>query len=141
VTEPDAAAEIPEFALPDWGTEGAPPPPALEAEDGPPEASIPAREITLEVETTPVLSTAGLPAGWTVTETVDLVWAVGSAKEDETATATATELAIDRALDNLRVEAARRTADAIVEVRLEPIGRKRTVTVIAYGTAVRTSRP
>jgi uncharacterized protein YbjQ (UPF0145 family) len=139
VTEPDAAPEIPEFALPDWGTEGAPPPPALGAEDGPSEESTPAREITLEVETSTVLSTAGLPTGWTVTETLDLVWAVGSAKEDEQATAT--EQAIDRALDGLRAEADRRKADAVVEVRLVPGGRKRTVTVIAYGTAVRTSRP
>lgn len=137
MTEPDAAPEIPEFALPDWGTEGAPPPPALGAEDGPSEESTPAREITLEVETAPILSTGGLPSGWTITEVLDIVTGVGFAgKDDPAATA---ERAVTTAIGDLRSSATGLGADAVVDVRLAMIGTK-ALTVTAYGTAVRADR-
>ena len=48
MTDPDTAHEIPEFELPDWGTDGAPPAPSAEPGDSSERPT--AREIALEVE-------------------------------------------------------------------------------------------
>ncbi len=138
MTDSDASAEIPEFALPEWGTEGAPPPPAIGTDDAQSATTLPTREISLEVETAPLLSTAGLPTGWTMIDVLDLVWGVGSAERDDPASAA--EHAVNMAIKSLRTSAAGLGADAVVEVRLAMTGKK-ALTATAYGTAVRAGRP
>jgi uncharacterized protein YbjQ (UPF0145 family) len=137
VTDSDTAHEIPEFELPDWGTEGAPPAPPSEPGDSP--VRPPAREIALEVEPEIVLSTAGLVSGWATAHVLDIATGVGFADKDDPVRSTAK--ATSRAFDALRQAARAMEADAVVEVRLSIIAKKAGVTVTAYGTAVLAPRP
>lgn len=137
MTDPDTAHEIPEFELPDWGTDGAPPAPSAEPGDSSERPT--AREIALEVEPEIVLSTAGLVSRWATAHVIDIATGVGFADKDDPVRSTAK--ATSRAFDALRQAARAMDADAVVEVRLSTVAKKGGVTVTAYGTAVRESRP
>jgi uncharacterized protein YbjQ (UPF0145 family) len=121
---------VPEFRLPAWGTEGAPPPPVLEGDF---EA-----EIEIRVEAPVIVVTTALPDRWT-TETIHGV-VTGQGASDEGDPAAAIETATALALSALETAAGDRGANAVTGVRLTTTRKKSTVAVLAYGTAVTFSR-
>ena len=126
---------VPEFTLPDWGTEGAPPEPTVPDEPDGPHAS-PKIEISVE---RPLLVTAGpLPARWDVTTIHGLV--TGFGKSDKEDHLDAVQAATAKAVDDLRDQAGRLGATGVIEVSLTVSGRKARTVVIAAGTAVSFSR-
>lgn len=126
---------VPEFSLPDWGTEGAPPEPSVAA-DTDPDADLDAIEIAVE---RPMLLVAGaLPSRWNVRTMHGLVTAFGkSEKEDHQ---DAVESATSKALDDLSENARAMGANAVVEIDIAVSSRKSKTVVTAWGTAVSFSR-
>ncbi len=126
---------VPEFTLPDWGTEGAPPEPVVPddaAEDGDSEL------IEISVER-PILVTAGaLPPSWKVHTVHGLV--TGHAKSDKDDASDATESACTKALAAMTERAAELGANAVTDLALSVSGRKSQVIVTAWGTAVTFTR-
>lgn len=121
---------IPEFTLPEWGTDGAPPPPPM-----PPD---PPGDIEIEVER-PVLVVAGrLPTGWDIHTVHGLVSAHGTSDKDGADEATAAATA--KATAELRHQAAALGANAVTDVGLTTSHRKSRTVVTAWGTAVSFSR-
>lgn len=117
--------EVPSFHLPEWGTEGAPPPPTSE----------PSQPATSQQPSLLVTTTDQVP-GRTVHSFLGLVVgeAVGEANAEELQAVV--ETARGRALERMRDRAAMAGAHAVVGVRLGVTLRKRTVLVTAVGTAV-----
>lgn len=128
---PDEPA-VPEFTLPEWGTEGAPPPPPVPIE----EPVDPGIEIAVE---RPIVVVAGqLPAGWDVHTVHGLVTAHARSDKDETHDAAAS--ATSKAVSALRDAAAEVGANAVTDVSLTVSHRKSRTVVTAWGTAVAFSR-
>jgi uncharacterized protein YbjQ (UPF0145 family) len=126
---------VPEFTLPDWGTEGAPPEPTV-----PDDAEIAAdgEQIEISVER-PMLVTAGaLPAAWKVHTVHGLV--TGHAKSDKDDLSDAAESACTKAVAEVTERAAEMGANAVTDLALAVSGRKSKVVVTAWGTAVSFSR-
>ena len=126
---------VPAFTLPDWGTEGAPPEPAVpdEAEDG-----VGPEPIEISVER-PILVTSGaLPPSWKVHTVHGLV--TGHAKGDKDETSDAAESACTKAIAAVTERAAALGANAVTDLALSVSGRKSNVIVTAWGTAVSFSR-
>lgn len=131
---------LPEFHLPDWGTEGAPPEPAVTEEDpavvG--RAHAADQEVAITVER-PVLLTAGSPPiPWQVETVHGLL--IGHGESDDDDLTAAVEAGTARALAALEQAAAGLDASAVTDVRLVTTTRKGKVVVTATGTAVDLSR-
>lgn len=124
---------VPEFTLPDWGTDGAPPPPPVEND---PDLEFDGVEI--EVERPVVLSAGPLPARWDVHTVHGLVTAHGKSDKDDQADAVSN--ATTKAVAALRAAAAELGANAVTHVALTVSGRKSKTVVTAWGTAVTFSR-
>lgn len=126
---------VPEFTLPDWGTEGAPPEPTVPddaAEGGDSEL------IEISVER-PILVTAGaLPPSWKVHTVHGLVTGHAMSAEDDSFDAT--ETASEKAVTAMTERAADLGANAVTDLALAVSGRKSKVIVTAWGTAVSFSR-
>lgn len=125
---------LPEFHLPDWGTDGAPPEPAV-GDDGAFE-SVP--EIEISVERSMLLTAGPLPIRWQV-ETIHGV-VVGHGTSEKADLGTALEAATSKALQALEDAALERNATAVTDVRLVTTKHKGSVVVTAIGTAVDFSR-
>ena len=126
---------VPEFTLPDWGTGGAPPEPAVsdDADD-----AVAAEPIEISVER-PILVTSGpLPPSWKVDTVHGLV--TGHAKSDKDDPADAAEAACAKAVSAMTARAAELEANAVTDVALSVSGRKSKVVATAWGTAVSFSR-
>lgn len=124
---------VPEFTLPDWGTEGAPPPPPVE-----PDPELDDEAIEIEVER-PVLVTAGhLPARWDIHTVHGLVTAHGKSEKDDPTDSVANATA--KAVSALRDAASAMGANAVTDVSIVVSGRKSKTVVTAWGTAVSFSR-
>lgn len=124
---------VPEFSLPDWGTEGAPPPPPIPDEGTDDPAPI---EISVE---RPLLVVAGpLPDRWKAHTLHGLVFA--TAKSDKDDRDAAVDSATDKALGTLRERAAALEANAVTDVKIEVDEKKSKVRVTVWGTAVSFSR-
>lgn len=124
---------VPEFSLPDWGTEGAPPEPVVAATDT---DDVPPIEISVEH---PVLLAAGsLPPRWEVRTVHGVVTATGSS--DHADPQAATESATEAALSTLAERASTMGANAVTDVALAVRSRKSNAVVTAWGTAVSFSR-
>lgn len=126
---------VPEFTLPDWGTDGAPPPPPVE-----PDAE-PVRDgdaIEIEVER-PVLITAGqLPTRWEIHTVHGLVTAHGKSDKDDPTDSVSNATA--KATSALRDAASNMGANAVTDVSITVSGRKSQTVVTIWGTAVSFSR-
>lgn len=126
---------VPEFSLPDWGTEGAPPEPSVAADDVP-DADLDAIEIAVE---RPILLVAGaLPSRWNVRTVHGLVAAFGRSEKDDHLDAV--ESATAKALDDLSKKAQAMGANAVVDIDIATSSRKSKIVVSAWGTAVSFSR-
>ncbi|HSJ29353.1 MAG TPA: heavy metal-binding domain-containing protein [Acidimicrobiia bacterium] len=121
---------LPEFNLPDWGTEGAPPAPIVDDD--------PAGEIEISVEQPVVVTAGSLPSGWTVRTIHGLVAAHAKSEKDDTAKAL--DAATARCLDELQERAASLGANAVIDAAISVTERKSRVIVTAWGTAVSFSR-
>lgn len=131
---PDESA-VPEFSLPDWGTEGAPPEPSVphDAESDAGRGSI---EIAVE---RPILLTAGaLPSRWDVRTVHGLVTGFGKSEKDNHLDAV--QSATTKALDDLSEKARTMGANAVADVDVSVSERKSKIVVTAWGTAVSFSR-
>ncbi|MEX1006106.1 MAG: heavy metal-binding domain-containing protein [Acidimicrobiia bacterium] len=132
---------VPEFTLPDWGTEGAPPEPTVpdDADDAAgSEVAVDGEPIEISVER-PVLVTSGdLPPKWIVDTVHGLV--TGHAKSDKDDPAEAAEAASVKAVAAVTERAAELGANAVTNLTLSVSGRKSKVVVTAWGTAVSFSR-
>lgn len=125
---------VPEFKLPDWGTDGAPPEPAVP--DDPPSAFDDPIEISVE---RPMVVTAGpLPNRWDVQTVHGLV--VGHGKSERDSHLEAVESATLKAIAQLEAQGAERGANAVIDTAVTVSGRKSKVVVTAWGTAVTFSR-
>lgn len=125
---------VPEFKLPDWGTDGAPPEPAVP--DDPPSGFEDPIEISVEG---PMVVTAGpLPNRWEVHTVHGLV--VGHGKSDKESPLDAVGSATLKAIAQLEAQGAERGANAVIDTALTVSGRKSKVVVTAWGTAVTFSR-
>ncbi len=128
---------VPEFRLPEWGTEGAPPAP-----DVPADGDLPPREdgdeVQISVERSVLLTTGPLPLRWQIDTVHGLVVSHGKSDRDdlEEAVATATEAALAGLADAARDH----SATGVVDIRLVTTTRKSKVVVTATGTAVGFSR-
>ncbi|MDX1449719.1 MAG: heavy metal-binding domain-containing protein [Acidimicrobiia bacterium] len=126
---------VPEFTLPDWGTDGAPPPPAVD-DESPADDTV--DEIEIEVER-PILLTAGsLPARWDIHTVHGLVTAHAKSEKDDPADSAASATA--KAVAELREAAATMGANAVTHVSVTVGGRKSKTVVTMWGTAVSFSR-
>ena len=126
---------LPEFTLPEWGTDGAPPEPAV---DGDATHDGAAEPIEISVER-PLLVVAGaLPPAWKVHTVHGLV--TGHAKSDKEHSATATQAACTKAVAEVTERAAELGANAVTDLAFSVSGRKTNVVVTAWGTAVSFSR-
>lgn len=126
---------VPEFTLPDWGTEGAPPPPPVEPDL---ELDDSGESIEIEVER-PVLVTAGqLPDRWEIKTVHGLVTAHGKSDKDEPADSVSSATA--KAVSALRDAASDMGANAVTDVSIAVSGRKSKTVVTVWGTAVSFSR-
>ena len=126
---------VPEFTLPDWGTEGAPPEPTV-PDDA--EAGVGAEPIEISVER-PILVTAGsLPSNWKVHTVHGLV--TGHAKSDKDDSADAAESACTKAVAEVTERAAEMGANAVIDLAISVSGRKSKTVATVWGTAVRFSR-
>lgn len=124
---------VPEFTLPDWGTEGAPSPPPVE-----PDPELDDDAIEIEVER-PVLVTAGqLPARWDIHTVHGLVTAHGKSEKDDPTDSVSNATA--KAVSALRDAASAMGANAVTDVSITVSGRKSKTVVTAWGTAVSFSR-
>ena len=126
--------EHPEFTLPDWGTDGAPPEPTTEEPSG---TASDDRELEIRVERQTLVTTTPLPGRWTVQSIHGLVSTSGRSKDADPERAQSK--AVAKALEALEVEAAEIGADAVVGVRLAVTRGKGVVVATAYGTAVEVS--
>ena len=129
----DNHEEIPSFQLPDWGTEGAPPPPPDSPElepDGP--------TVTVEVDHSLLAFTGTTPPGWTVEGVLGLV--AGEGASDKSQPTKAASAARKMAVQNLETEARALGANAIGGVEIALTAKKSRTTVIAYGTALQIRR-
>ena len=130
--------ETPSFHLPDWGTDGAPPPPDRDdtgADDLDPDGAEDQRPVvSVEVDTSVLLLTTPLPPGWTITNVIGVVSATGSSTKDKPRKALSA--ATEKALDSLRAEARAQRADGVVGLALSVVPDRDSTTVFAYGTAV-----
>lgn len=139
MSDPETAAEIPEFELPEWGTEGAPPHPPFPDDPGADtEVAGETREIAIEVEYDVTVTTTSLPQGWRITEVLGLVTGEASSDKDDPAKAAAK--AKGKAVETATEAARALGANAITGLRLEMTSAKGAIAVIAYGTAVRFDR-
>jgi uncharacterized protein YbjQ (UPF0145 family) len=130
---------LPEFHLPDWGTDGAPPEPTVGDDDTvPPVTTAKSEEIEISVERSMLLTAGPLPLRWQV-ETIHGV-VVGHGKSDKSDLASAVEAATSKALQALEKAAEDRNATAVTDVELVTSLHKGTVVVTAIGTAVEFSR-
>ncbi|MEX2278694.1 MAG: heavy metal-binding domain-containing protein [Acidimicrobiia bacterium] len=129
---PDESA-VPEFSLPDWGTEGAPPEPSVPAD-----ADADADLVEIAVERPMLLVAGALPSRWNVRTVHGLVTAFGKSEKDDHLDAV--ESATAKALDDLSEKAQAMGANAVVDVDVAVSGRKSKVVVTAWGTAVSFSR-
>ncbi len=127
---------LPEFHLPDWGTDGAPPEPAVGDDDA--IESVAASEIEISVERSMLLTSGPLPIRWQV-ETIHGV-VVGHGKSEKADLETAVEAATSKALQALEAAAQERNATAVTDVGLVTTKHKGSVVVTAIGTAVEFSR-
>jgi hypothetical protein len=125
---------VPEFTLPDWGTEGAPPAPAV-PDDVAPTAP---EQIEITVEPSILLLAGPLPDRWRVHTVHGLVTSHGWSDEDEGADAL--EAATSEALAALEERASTIGANAVTDVSVAVSGRKSKVVVTTWGTAVSFSR-
>ena len=130
--------DAPPFHLPDWGTEGAPPPPEagdLDADDHVPDDPDDQRPVVnVEVDTSVMFLTTPLPAGWTVTNVIGLVTATASSSKGSPKKAL--QAASQKALEALEGVARKQRADGVVGLRLSVESDDDGATVLAYGTAV-----
>lgn len=125
--------EHPEFTLPDWGTDGAPPEPPADTTDRA-DAEV---ELEIRVEAQVLLSTLALPDRWAVGTIHGLVSATARSKDDDPADAQSKATA--KALRRLTEAARRLGANAVVGTRLTATRQKGVAVVTAYGTAVEVS--
>lgn len=126
---------VPEFTLPDWGTEGAPPEPTVpdDADDAADDDPI---EISVE---RPILVTAGpLPPAWKVHTVHGLV--TGHAKSDKDDASDAAESACAKAVAALTERAGELGANAVTDLAMSVSGRKSKSVATVWGTAVTFSR-
>ncbi len=124
---------VPEFTLPDWGTEGAPPPPPVQ-----PDPELDDDAIEIEVER-PVLVTAGhLPDRWEVQTVHGLVAAHGKSDKDDPTDSVSSATA--KAMSALRDAASDMGANAVTDVSITVCGRESTTVVTVWGTAVSVCR-
>jgi uncharacterized protein YbjQ (UPF0145 family) len=126
---------VPEFTLPDWGTDGAPPEPAV-PDDAPDDADSEPIEISVE---RPILVTAGaLPPTWKVHTVHGLV--TGHARSDKDDASDPADSACEEAVAAVTERAAELGANAVTDLALSVSWRKSKVVVTAWGTAVSFSR-
>jgi len=128
---------VPEFTLPDWGHDGAPPEPPAHSEHTGADAS-PSDPLEIHVEHPPLLTTTTLPDRWTVETVHGLVTGHGSSEADDPAAAAAKAGA--SAIEALEEAARELGANAVTGIGLNAFSRKGVVVVTAAGTAVRLSR-
>jgi hypothetical protein len=124
---------VPEFHLPDWGTEGAPPIPAVPPDEGPPPRED-RDEVEISVERSMLLTTGPLPLRWQIDTVHGLVTAHGQGDEDDFEIAV--RAATDKALADLQEAARGMDASAVTDIRLTATAKKSKVVVTATGTAV-----
>lgn len=124
-----------EFNLPDWGTEGAPPEPAVPEETTDEAITDP---IEISVERSVLLAAGALPPRWDVRTVHGLV--TGHAKSDKDDHVAAVDSATSKALAELSRRADEMGANAVTDVRVTTTGRKSRVVATAWGTAVSFSR-
>jgi uncharacterized protein YbjQ (UPF0145 family) len=122
---------LPEFNLPEWGTEGAPPAPIVDDDR-------PRDEIEIAVEHPVVLTAGALPPGWEVRTLHGVVSAHAKSEKDDTVKALDTATA--RCLGDLQERAGSLGANAVIDVAIDVAERKSRVIVTAWGTAVSFSR-
>lgn len=123
---------VPEFTLPDWGTEGAPPEPSV------PDDPDDAEPIEISVER-PILVTSGaLPTNWKVNTVHGLV--TGHARSDKDDLSDAAETACMKAVAAVKARANDLGANAVTDLALSVTGSKSKIIVTAWGTAVSFSR-
>ena len=125
---------VPEFKLPDWGTDGAPPEPAV------PDDPLPVTEdpIEISVERAVVVTAGPLPDRWNIQTVHGLV--VGHGKSEKDSHIEAVESATSQAIAQLEAQGAERGANAVIDTALTVSGRKSKVVVTAWGTAVSFNR-
>jgi hypothetical protein len=126
---------VPEFTLPDWGTEGAPPAPDVPIDEAPEAQS---EEIEITVETSILLLAGPLPDRWQVHTVHGIVTSHGRGDKDDHVDAV--ESATSKALAGLEDRALAIGANAVTDVSLTVSGRKAKVVVTTWGTAVSFSR-
>ena len=126
---------VPEFNLPDWGTEGAPPEPAV-PDEGTDEA-VP-DQIEISVERSILLTAGPLPPRWEVRTVHGLV--TGHAKSDKDDHVAAVESATSKAMAELSRRAVEMGANAVTDVTVTTTGRKSRVVATVWGTAISFSR-
>lgn len=136
---PDEAV-VPEFTLPDWGEDGAPPEPAVGDDDiaTPPLEPPAGPEIEILVETPVLTTTASLPDRWEISALHGVISAHGKSEKPDLPDAVASATA--KAADHLIEEAQRVGANAVMGIRYTTATRKSVVVVTAYGTAVTVTR-
>ncbi len=126
------------FHLPEWGTDGAPPAPADDAD-----LADAAEPTDLFLSVTPELArtTVPLSADYRMRNMIGLVSAEGSASVSEDLDfAGAVAVAKSAALDRLSSDASTSGATAVVGIRMTVTTRLNEVVVIAYGTALDVAR-
>ena len=123
---------VPEFTLPDWGTDGAPPEPSV------PDDVETVEQIEISVERPMLITAGGLPADWKVHTIHGLV--TGHAKSDRDDLADASESACAKAAQQVSERAARLGANGVIDVSFTIAARKSKIVATAWGTAVSFSR-
>lgn len=127
---------LPEFHLPDWGTDGAPPEPVVGEDES--VAAVVESEIEIFSKRSMLLTSGPLPVRWQV-ETIHGV-VVGHGTSAKTDLATAVGAATSKALQSLEDAAQERNATAVTDIGLVTTKHKGSVVVTAIGTAVEFSR-
>ena len=123
------------FDLPDWGTDGAPPPPAQGSDVS---GRIEPPDLVLDVTPELIQSTVPIGIEHGADVVIGLVTTEGSATVgDDLDLAKAIAIARSAALDRLAGEASTIGASAVVGIRLSVATRLNDVVVMAYGTALR----
>lgn len=128
---------VPEFTLPDWGSDGAPPEPPVTEEIERPPSDGPG-DVAIVLERAPLVTTIPLPSAWPIETIHGLVTAHGHSDDADLTSAAADATAA--AVEALQDAASDLGANAVVGVGLSSILRKGVVVVTAVGTAVRVSR-
>ena len=126
---------VPEFTLPDWGTDGAPPEPTVpdDVSEG-----VGAEPIEISVERPILVSAGGLPPAWRVHTVHGLV--TGHAKSDKDDPADAAESACTKAVSEVTERAAEMGANGVIDLAMSVSGRKSKTVATVWGTAVTFSR-